>query len=153
MDCLDGLHVHQRFVQVHCWRCKLGNLGKGSLTWFLLLGATTTWEVVQVHNIGYWLRLPFPSLDGSHLDQWGCCNILVPTGHCFLFIFLHCSYPYDEENQLKKKKKKRKEKRKYMKTKWSRPYLRRWVVSSWPRFSAVGTGLSPQAARRLRVTK
>ena len=32
MDCLDGLHIHQRFVQVHCWRCKLGNLGKGSLT-------------------------------------------------------------------------------------------------------------------------
>ena len=145
MDCLDELHVHQRFVQVHCWRCKLRNLGKGSLTWFLLLGASTTWEIVQVHSTGYRLRLPFPSLDGSHLDQWGCCNILVPTGHCFLFIFPHCSYTYDEENQLKKKRERD--------TKSSRRYLRRRVVSLWPRFSAVGTGPSPQAARRLRVTK
>ena len=70
-----------------------------------------SWEVVQVHSTGYWLRLPLPSLDGSHLDQWGCSNILVPTSHCFLFIFPHCSYPYNEENQLKKKKKKKKKKR------------------------------------------
>ena len=64
----------------------------------------TTREIIQVHSTGYRLRLPLPGLDGSHLDQWGCCSILVPTGHCFLFIFPHYSYTYDEENQLKKKK-------------------------------------------------
>ena len=117
MDCLDGLHIHQRFVQVHCWRYKLGNLGKESLTWLLLLGASTSWEVVQVHSTRYWLRLPLPNLDGSHLDQWGCCNIVVPTGHCFLFILPHCSYPYNEENQFKKKKKREREKKRW---KWNK---------------------------------
>ena len=106
MDYLDGLHIHQRFVQVHCWRYKLGDLGKGSLSRLLLLRASTTWEVVQVHSTGYWLRLSLPSLDESHLDRWRCSNILVPTSHCFLFVFPNCSYPCNEENQLKKKEKK-----------------------------------------------
>ena len=34
-----------------------------------------------------------------------CYNIFVPTGHCFLFVLPHCSYPYNEENQSKKEKK------------------------------------------------
>ena len=96
MNCLDGLHVHHRFVQVHCWWCELRNLWKGSLTWLLLLVATTTGEVVQVHSAWDWLRLPLPSLDGSHFGSRGN-NILVPASHCFLFVFPHRAYPYDEE--------------------------------------------------------
>ena len=143
MDCLDGLHIHQRFVQVHCWWYKLGDLWKGSLTW--LLRASTTWKVVQVHSTRYWLRLPLPSLDGSHFAS-GSSNILVPASHCFLLIFPHRTYPYDEENQSKKKKG-------VEIIKCSGRHLLRQVSSSWLRFSTVGTGPSPQAARRLRVTK
>ena len=96
MNYLDGLHVH-RFVQVHCWWYELRNLGKGSLTWLLLLVATTTGKVVQVHIAWDWLGLPLPSLDGSHFGSWGS-NILVPASHCFLLVFPHCAYPWDEKN-------------------------------------------------------
>ena len=111
MNCLDRLHIHQRVVQVHCQRCKLGNLGKRSLTRLLLLWASMTWKVVQVHSIGYRLRLSLPYLDRSHLDDWwcswGCSNILVPTSYCFFFVFPYCSYPCDEENQILREEKKK----------------------------------------------
>ena len=72
MDCLDRLHINWRVVQVYRRGCELGNLGKRSLTRFLLLGTSTTWKVVQIHSTGYRLRLSFPYLDGSYLDNWWC---------------------------------------------------------------------------------
>ena len=146
MNCSDGLHINKGFVQVHSRGCELRNLGNRSLNRLLLLGTSTTWEVVQIHSTGYWLRFPLPSLDESYWDHWRSNSVFVPTGHSFFLIFPHCDYPCDEENQLKKKKKQQR-------AKWYGRHSLRRVVSSWLRFSAVGNGPSPQAARRLRVTR
>ena len=147
MNCLDGLHINRGIVQVHRG-CKLRNLGNQSLNKLLLLGTSTTWEVVQIHSTRYWLRFPLPSLGGSYWDHWRSSNVFVSTGHSFFFVFSHCNYPCNEENQLKKKKKKKEKK-----VKWCGRHLLRQVVSLWLRFLAVGNGLSPQAARWLRVTR
>ena len=72
MNCLNRLYINQRVVQVHRQMCKLRNFGKRSLTRLLLLGALTTWKVIQVHGTRYRLRLSLPCLDGSHLDNWWC---------------------------------------------------------------------------------
>ena len=72
MNCLDGLHINWRFVQVHCWRYEFRHLGKRSLVSlnrFLLLRTSTTWKVVQIHSSGYRLGFSLPSLDGSFLDR------------------------------------------------------------------------------------
>ena len=100
MDCLDRLYIYCRFIQVHYWRYKFRHLGKRSLVslGFLLLGTSTTWKVVQIHSSGYRLSFSLPSLDGSFLDDWSHCSILVPTGYVFLPIFSHGNYSCDKEN-------------------------------------------------------
>ena len=95
MNRLDGLHVHHRLVQVHCWWHELGNLWKRR-PWLLFFVATTTGKVVQIHSTRDWFRLPLPSLDGSHFSSRGS-NILVPASHWFLLVFPHRAYSYDEE--------------------------------------------------------
>ena len=100
MNCLDGLYIDWRFVQVYRRRYKFRHLGKRSLVslGLLLLGTSTTWKVVQIHSSGYRLGFSLPGLDGSFLDDWSCCSVLVPTGYVFLPIFSHCNYSCNEEN-------------------------------------------------------
>ena len=114
MNCLDGLHINKGIIQVHRQGCELRNLGNRSLNRLLLLGTSTTWEVVQIHSTRYWHRFPLPSLDGSYWDHWRSSNVFIPTGHSFFFVFPHCNYPCDEENQFKKKKRWKREKSEVM---------------------------------------
>ena len=100
MNCLDGLHIDWRFVQLYCWGCKLGNLGKRSLARFFLFRTLTIGKVVQFYSTGYRLRFSLPYLDKSFLDDWWCDGILVPTSYGFFLVLPHCSYSCDEENQV-----------------------------------------------------
>ena len=109
MNCLDGLHVNWKFVQIYCRGCKLGNLGKRSLVnlaRFLLFRTSTTWKVVQIHNTRYRLRFSLLCLDRSFLDDWWSSGILVPTSYGFFLILPHYSHSCDKGNQVKRKNEK-----------------------------------------------
>ena len=146
---LDGHHVDNWFVQVYRLGGKLGNSWRRIFGRFWLLRTSTTGKVVKVHRARD--SFPFPCLGRRFLDGRGGgvldLDVLITTGDSLLFIFLHSSYSYNKENKLRvKKKKEEKEER-------SGRHLLRRVVSSCTRFSEVGIGPSPQAARRLKVTR
>ena len=137
-------------------RRELWNLGRRSLARFLFLGTSTSRKVTKIHRAGY--TFPLSSLDARLLADQGSGIIqdlytlftLNTACNTFLFIFLHGGQPYvenDKVSNIKKKKKRKKKKRR------NGRYLLRRVVSSWVRFSAVGSRPSLQAARRLSVTK
>ena len=108
MNCLDGLHIDWRFVQIYRQGYKLRNFGKRSLVSLnrsLFFRTSATWKVIQIHNTGYRLGFSLPRLDGSFLDDWWCSGILVPTSYVFLLVLSHCSYSCDEENRVFLKKK------------------------------------------------
>ena len=109
------------------------------------------WKVVQIHWAGYGLRLSLPCLHSKFLDGRGCRGIFITTCSLF-FVLFHGSYSCDEEDKVKKKNNNKYMRKKTKKKKSGRWLLRR-VVSSWLRFSTVGTGPRPHIARQLRVTR
>ena len=127
-------------------RRELWNLGRRSLARHLFLGTSTSRTVTKVHRARY--TLPLSSLGAKLLDDQRSDIVqdlyilftLNTTCNAFPFIFLHSGHPYIKEDEVSKKQN-------------DGRYLLRQVVSLCARFSVVGLGPSPQAARRLKVTK
>ena len=98
-NCLDGHHINHRIVQVYL-RSKFWNLGKRSLTRFLLFRTSTTWKVIKVHCIRYGLGLSLPCLDGRFLDDWGYSSVFITTCNSLFPILFHGSHSCNKEYKV-----------------------------------------------------
>ena len=152
MNCLDGLHIDWRFVQVYRRRYEFRNLGKRSLISlnnFCFLGPRRLGRSSRSTGVDIGLAFLFPAWTEVFWTTGVAVASSSPLVMFFSLFSLIVIIPTTRKIKLKKKTTKTMMQRKKKNGRYS---LRR-VVSLWLRFSAVGNGPSPQVARRLRVTR
>ena len=158
MNCLDGLYIDWRFVQVYRRRYKFRHLGKRSLVrlnGFLLLEPQRLGRSSRSTTVDIGLAFLFPAWTEVLWTTGVVAASSSPLVMFFSLFSLIVIIPAMRKIKFKKKRKKKKENKNNdaKGKKKNGQYSLRRVVSSWLRFSAVGNGPSPQAARRLRVTR